>query len=81
MRVLIAIDQLAHAIAGGDPDETISSALGKRKLARGGRLLWRDWYGLARPLDWFLDAVDPYHSLRAIEDDEGDRPEPPGRTR
>jgi hypothetical protein len=27
--ILIAIDQLANAILGGDPDETISSRLGK----------------------------------------------------
>jgi hypothetical protein len=29
IRILIAIDQLANTIAGGDPDETISSRLGK----------------------------------------------------
>jgi hypothetical protein len=75
--VLLSIDQLGNALTGGDPDETISSRLGKRKLSRGGVLTWRDWGGLAKPLDWLLDVIDPYHSLRAIEGDEGDRPKPP----
>lgn len=74
VRVLIAVDQLGHALFGGDPDETISSALGKRKKARGGSLLWRDWLGFAKPLDWFLDKVDPGHSLESIEPDEGQPP-------
>lgn len=29
LNVLIAVDQFANALAGGDPDETISSRLGK----------------------------------------------------
>lgn len=70
-RVLIAIDQLGNALTGGDEDETISSRLGKRKLANGGVLFWRDWLGLAKPLDAFLDWIDPGHSLGAIEEDEG----------
>lgn len=28
-RVLISIDQLLNTVAGGDPDETLSSRLGK----------------------------------------------------
>lgn len=31
--VLIAIDQLLNAVTGGDPDETISSRVGKRRDA------------------------------------------------
>ena len=70
MGVLIAIDQLGNAIAGGYPDEMISSRLGKAKLRaqREGREL-RWW---ARWLDRFLDWLDPYHSIDAIEHDEGD---------
>lgn len=71
MRVLIALDQLGNAITGGHHDETISSRLGKRKLARGGYLTWSDWLGLAKPLDAVLDWLDPGHSLDAIETDEG----------
>jgi len=77
VRVAIAIDQLANAVAGGHQDETISSRLGKRKLQRGGILRWNDWWGVAKPLDWLLERLDPGHSLNAIEPDEGDPPQPP----
>lgn len=73
----VAVDQLINAITGGDVDETLSSRLGKRKLKRGGVLVWHDWLGLAKPLDWLLDKVDPGHSLGAIEPDEGEPPRPP----
>ena len=72
LRVLVAIDQLGNAVTGGYEDETISSRLGKLKLARGGVLTWRDWCGIAKPLDGFLDWLDPGHSVDAIENDEGD---------
>jgi hypothetical protein len=68
MRVLIAFDQLGNAVTGGHEDETISSRLGRRKLARGGVLTWRDWGGIAKPLDWVLDKIDPNHSIDAIEE-------------
>lgn len=74
LRVLIGLDQFVHALFGGSPDETISSALGKRKLERGGKFERWDWLGFARPLDWFLDLVDPNHSIEAIERDEGKPP-------
>jgi hypothetical protein len=64
MNVLISIDQLGNTLAGGDPDETISSRLGKRK--RAGTLTW-----FGRGLDRFLGWLDPGHSIDAIEDDEG----------
>lgn len=71
MRILVGFDQLVNTFFGGHEDETISSRLGKRKRARDGKLLWSDWLGLARPLDAFLDWVDPNHSVEAIEEDEG----------
>lgn len=77
MRVLIAFDQLGNAVTGGHHDETISSRLGRRKLLRGGRLRWSDWGGLAKPLDWVLDRIDPNHSIDAIEWDEFEDPPPP----
>jgi len=61
LNVLVAIDQLANAVAGGDPDETISSRCGKRV----GR------YRLCRWLCWVLDAIDPRHCHKSIERDEG----------
>ena len=62
--VLIGIDQLANAILFGDPDETISSRLGKR--ARSGK---KDW--VTRFLCWALDKIDRNHCEDAIEEDEG----------
>jgi hypothetical protein len=71
--VLLAIDQLGNTLAAGEPDETISSRVGKWKLRRladgewppSG---WHPLYWLERGLDW----VDPNHVLDAIERDEGE---------
>ena len=72
--VLVAIDQLGNALAGGAADETISSRLGKWKLARLRTSTWPPpWYHPARWLDSVLDRIDPNHSIDAIECDEGDR--------
>lgn len=70
MNLLLALDQLGNALAGGRL-ETISSRLGKWKLHR---LQHRSWppspwhpaYWLERSLDW----IDPNHVLDAIESDE-----------
>ncbi len=67
LRVLLAVDQLGNALAGGHEDETISSRLGRHKRANGGTVPWRTWFGLARLLDEALDLIDPNHSLDAIE--------------
>ena len=63
--VLIGIDQLVNAIFWGDPDETISSRMGKR-IRRGER----DFF--TRFLCWLLDKIDSNHCMDAIEEDEGD---------
>ncbi|RMG30244.1 MAG: hypothetical protein D6721_04350, partial [Gammaproteobacteria bacterium] len=60
---LVGIDQLANAVIGGDPDETISSRIGKRR----GRCK------LCAALCWLLDKIDPRHCARSIEADEGRR--------
>lgn len=67
--ILIAIDQLANAMLGGDPDETISSRLGK---------FVRDnqedtgFKGLISNVTCeLLDVIDPGHCQKSIEDDEG----------
>jgi len=61
-RVLVALDQLANTLAGGHPDETISSRLGRRLEA-----------GQAGPatraLCAALDRIDPQHCLDAIEEE------------
>lgn len=61
--ILIGIDQLSNAILGGDPDETMSSRMGKH---------------VARHDSWFcnlvcalLNKIQPGHCIKAIEKDEG----------
>ena len=60
--LLIAIDQLANAILWGDPDETLSSRMGKG--------LKTDCL-LCKPVCFFLDLIDPKHCHKSIEEDEG----------
>jgi hypothetical protein len=62
VNLLLAVDQAANAVTGGDPDETISSRASK---SRG---LGRRW---ARVLCWALDLVDPGHCDDHVEPDEG----------
>lgn len=77
LRVLFSVDQLFNVVCGklfwgpyaGDEDETISSALGKLRREYGGTIPWK--YPFPKLIDWFLDKIDPNHSIDAIEDDEG----------
>ena len=69
INILIGIDQLINAVAGGDPDETVSSRLGKLKVKHGGIIPWRR--PLAKTLDFLLNKIDKNHSIDAIEHDEG----------
>lgn len=62
LNVLVGFDQLANAIFGGDPDETISSRAAK-DAERGG------WVGTQ--LCNCLDVLDPGHCQRVVERDEG----------
>lgn len=61
LNILIAIDQTGNAYLAGDPDETISSRAGKYKHER--------WYWMW--LSKVLDFIDPGHTKKAIEHDEG----------
>lgn len=62
--VLISVDQLGNTLAGGDPDETISSRAGKAKQEG------KRWgCVLCRILNWF----DRGHCDKSIEPDEGAR--------
>lgn len=58
--ILIGADQFLNALLGGDPDETISSRAAKRADQSG-------WKQLCRFLEW----IDPGHTSRALEEDEG----------
>lgn len=69
LNILIGIDQLGNTILGGDPDETISSRLGKLKVKHRGKIPW--YRPLSKIVDWGLDKIDPGHSVDAIEKDEG----------
>jgi hypothetical protein len=63
--ILIGVDQLANAILGGDPDETLSSRMGK-KIAKGAETNNVYWL-----ICWLLDKIDPDHCQKSIEKDEG----------
>lgn len=69
MNILISLDQLGNSILLGDPDETISSRIGRIKQKWGGQVPWRR--PVTRVTDWVLERIDPGHSLDAIEPDEG----------
>lgn len=59
--LLISIDQFVNTLFGGDPDETISSRLGKRRNA--------NWF--TRMFCAFLDMFEWNHVEKSIEEDEG----------
>lgn len=63
INILVGMDQLANAVAGGDPDETISSRCGKREKSN----------RLCKWLCKMLNKLDPRHCADAIEADEGKR--------
>jgi len=71
VNILLSIDQFGNALLAGDPDETISSRLGKLKQRHNGRIPWRR--PISKIVDAALDRIDPNHSLDAIEPDEGAR--------
>lgn len=62
--VLIAIDQLCNAILLGDPDETMSSRMGKHLAAH-------DKCPVCNFLCKLLNYIQPNHCIKAIESDEG----------
>jgi hypothetical protein len=66
--LLIAVDQLGNAILAGDPDETISSRLGKWREGPSG---WRR--SVAYAVCRLLHILDKSHCERSVEPDEGDR--------
>jgi len=65
--LLIAVDQMANTILLGDPDETISSRLGKWLDLPKSK--WR--YKVAAIVCSLLRRIDAHHCKRAIEKDEG----------
>lgn len=59
--ILISIDQFVNTVFGGDPDETISSRLGKDRD--------KNWF--TTHLSSFLDWFESDHVEKSIEEDEG----------
>lgn len=62
---LVAIDQLFNTILGGDPDETLSSRMGKN--VREGRCK------LCKIVCYILNKIDSNHCDKSIEAEEGSR--------
>jgi hypothetical protein len=60
--LLVAIDQLVNTILLGDPDETVSSRMGKAK---------RNGNKFAIMVCKFLSKFDNKHCIKSIEEDEG----------
>jgi hypothetical protein len=69
MNVLISIDQLGNTLLLGDPDETISSRLGRIKRKHGGTIPWTR--PVSRVTDIILDTIDPGHSDGSVENGHG----------
>lgn len=61
--VLISLDQLANTLLAGDPDETLSSRMGKRVAMKDCPVC----NFICRVLDW----LDEGHCKNSIEYDEG----------
>lgn len=55
-RTLVALDQFANVVSGGNPDETIS-ARSARAAARGG--------AIGKFMCWWLDKIQPNHGEKA----------------
>lgn len=61
--ILVALDQLANTVVLGDPDETLSSRMGK--AVRANRCV------LCRGLCWLIGRFDPNHCEKLTGPDEG----------
>lgn len=69
MNVVLSIDQTGNSLLGGDPDETISSRIGRVKAKHGGTIPWTR--PVAKLTDWCLNKLDRNHTIDAVEVDEG----------
>lgn len=61
LNLLISFDQLLNTFLAGDPDETLSSRMGKRL----------ETCRLCAIVCKWLDKIDPRHCHKTIEHDEG----------
>lgn len=69
--ILIAIDQLVNTLCGGDPDETLSSRMGKWSLDG------ENQHGVRRIVyivaNWVVEKFQKDHFKKSIEPNEGNR--------
>ena len=65
--ILIAIDQFVNVLAFGDPDETISSRMGKWLFLPHSTTKWKIAYAICI----VLHILDKGHCNKSIENDEG----------
>lgn len=65
----LSLDQLGNSILAGDPDETISSRLGRITLKHNGRIPWSR--PLARITAAVLNRLQKNHCINAIEHGHG----------
>lgn len=69
--ILIAIDQLINTMFGGDPDETISSRMGKwARAGRNKKGLRKKIYKISH---WVVELFEKDHFKKSIEEDRGNR--------
>lgn len=64
--ILISIDQFFNTLFKGNPDETISSRIGKKVRSWKNKKKWTIAYMLYATLNW----IDPNHCEDSIEEDE-----------
>lgn len=69
--IFIAVDQLVNTVFGGDPDETISSRLGKWRKSGCNKYGPRKYIFVY--INWIVELFEKDHFDKSIEDDEGDR--------
>lgn len=60
--ILISLDQTANTVLGGNPDETMSSRMGKH--------IKKNECALCKVVCFFLTKLDPNHCINSIEEDE-----------
>lgn len=68
---LVAFDQLGNALAGGNPDATISARIGYN--ANYGKTNLKYWKFLEKSVNWTFSPVDgANHCLDAYDSDKGE---------
>ena len=69
--VVLSFDQFWNAVLGGDPDETISSRMGKWLAVHINDSPCQMCRYIAKPVCWVLNLIDPDHCRDAIDPEEG----------